>query len=244
MVLGFKDKYSRTLERSNGSYKYGYKKSLLEFFGFEYRTWESPYTQNVWIDDSSYLGGKRRISNTEYDRSEGYSRAQTPTGRAAELENQFVQLQGESFNPLSSPYIPTSVMEYYDSLPFPGKAEASIGCASGVLLSIVWLLLGKFTLPLITEWFGVVKLGGTEVNGLIWFFVTPIVVCLITTAIGGIIQGILRAKYGKKPEYWKLSVKEKEQYRQEYLSEVAGSFSGEAGKILKEYAILRGYDHI
>ena len=242
--MGFNSDYRRQLDRTNGTTKYGSKKSLLEFFGFTYQTWESPYTQSVWINDDSYIGGKRKVSNTEYDKYEGYERKHSPSGKEAELEDRFVKLQSSSFDPLASKYLPVSVKDYYDGLSFPGEFEAGIGCGVGIVLTVLWIVLHHFTHPFLKNWLGTVMLNGVNMLDAIWLFVVPIVICLITTLIGGVVQGIRRAKNGKRTKYQDLSNEMRKALRDEYLKSLSSAFPGEAGEILKEYAILKGYDRI
>ena len=242
--MGFKSEYSRRLSRSGDTYKYGEGKCLLEFFGFKYEKWTSSYTQRVWSKDDRYIGGGYYLAGNENDHYEGYRRATRPSGRAAELENRFIELRGSSFDPLKSYYEKKSVKEYYEGLSFPGELGAALGCSFGAILGVIWVVLYKYTYPFLHSITGTVLYEHTNVTNLIWLVCGPLVIWLVCLLVGGLTQLLRRIKYGKKRKYSELTTEEKMQYRQEYLDKLESSYSGESGQILKEYAILKGYDKI
>ena len=240
--MGFKSEYSRRLSRSGDTYKYGEGKTILEFFGFKYEKWTSGYTQRVWSKDDRYVGGGYYLTGNENDHYEGYRRATSPSGRAAELENRFIELRGEYYDPLKAPYEKKSVKEYYDGLPFPGQDEWVSGCGFGILISVIWWILCAFTRGLINAW---AEKNEISHIWLICILLVPFVVCMIGTILGKIKQIMNRKKYGVKTPYCDLTREEKERYREEYLNKLESSYKGgEEGRILKEYAILKGYDKI
>ena len=188
------------------------------------------------------MNGGTYLSKTEYDYFEGYSRSYTPTQKEEELENRFAKLQGEYFEPMKKPYEFKSVKEYYDSLDFPGKNEAFDGCLNSFLIAIGWVILCAIVMPLL-NWNSVNRILNISFI-CICFGIIPIVIWLLGIIIGSILQKSRRKKYGERIEFEKISTEEKERYRQEYLSKLETSYSSESGKILKEYAILKGYDKV
>lgn len=236
--MAFNYRYTRTLKRSNDSYK-GEKACILPFFGFQYETSKSSYTQNVWINDSYSITGKRVVSGTEYDYHEHFFRKQSPKGKALELEDRFINSKKNTqSDPLKMPYIPLSLREYYaNDVSFSGEYESGVGCGVGCIGSVIWLLLYTFTYPLVVRWFG-----ETEYTSMIFVFGFPLGFCLISLAFASIVQAIRRISHGKKPGYDELTDKEKENVRNKYFTTMENIYGKEAGAILQEYAKLKRFD--
>lgn len=250
--MGFDNSYMRTLKRSGDSFN-GDKPSILHFFGFHYTTDTSSYSQTVWISDSYSRTGQSAVTGRHEDQLEGYKRYGTPTGKAGELEDRFVRLAknrgiynskdvlgSEYLDPSKMPVLPLSLREYYDKhVSAPGDDEFVMGCLFGVLASALWLLVYFFVPPLSALIFG-----SPESTNTALLYGGPIAFCLIGYIIGKARETKLRKQYGIKVPYEHLTQSDKEAQRQAYFDYMSKQYNNEMGAVLKEYAILKGYDQI
>ena len=231
--MAFTQSYRNTLDR-DGKGKKGEKSCILPFFGFSYESDTSSYTQGVYVSDSDTLSGQRKVYRTHSLDVEVFSRNCTPEGRAKELEDRFIALAKKD-DPWKMPYIPTSLREfYYDHM---CTSCATVGCLVGIVLTVLWFILYRFTFPPIEAMFGY------DTGCAVFVFGAPITLCVGTLIFGAIVDFIRKLTHTAPPEYWALTVAEKAVAREKYFTYMTDRYGSEAGAVLKEYAILKGYDH-
>lgn len=232
--MPFDAKYRNTLDR-DGKGKRGAKSCILPFFGYEYGSDTDTYTQGVYISDSDTLSGQRKVYGTHSLEVEVFSRKAPPAGKELELENQFIRHASNSGDPWKMPYIQKSLREFYDDVVVPPPA-ASFGCVTGIVLAVLWFLFYKFTFPPIEKMFGY------DMGCVMFVFVAPIVICLVSCALGGIVDLIKKITKKSSKKYYDLTATEKNEVRQKYFALMSDRYGEKAGAALKEYAILKGYD--
>lgn len=233
--MAFNNRYTNTLDR-DGKGKHGERSCILPFFGFKYGSDTTSYTQGVYISDANELSGQRKVYGTHELEVEVYSRNNTPTGKALQLEEKFISLVGGSHkDPWKMPYMHTSLKEFYDDKIVP-PAVAVIGCALGVVLVVLWFILYSVTFPPVESMFGY------DMGCVVFVFVAPIVICLICAALGGIVDLIKKLTGKTVPKFQGASASEKQKARQQYFDHMVSTYGEQAGAVLKEYAILKCYD--
>ena len=230
--MAFNQSYRNTLDR-DGKGKKGAKSCILPFFGFSYGSDTTSYTQGVYISDPDTLSGQRKVYGTHSLDVEVFSRNHIPEGRAKELEDRFIALVKKD-DPWKMPYIPTSLCEYYND--HERSSYAAVGCIVGIVLTVLWFVLYSFTFPPIEAMFGY------DTGCVVFVFGAPIALCVGTLILGAIADLIRKLAHKAPPEYWELTAAEKASAKEKYFAHMADRYGSEAGAVLKEYAILKGYD--
>ncbi len=232
--MAFKNSYRHTLDR-DGKGKKGPNSCILPFFGFDYGSDTDSYTQGVYISDPNERSGQRKVYGTHSLEVEVFSRKRTPEGKTLELEERFIHLASNSEDPWKMPYIHTSLQKFYEDVIVP-PSITSFGCVTGIILSVLWFIFYKFTFPPMEKMFGY------DMGCVMFVFVAPIVICLALSALGGIVDLIKKAAKKSAKKYYELTDEEKKEVQQKYFANMNERYGEKAGAILKEYAILKGYD--
>ena len=235
-----------TKYKPNGYTLYG---GILPFFGFKKDTDTTFYTQGVYVPDSDTLSGKRKEYRTHSREEEIYIRETTPSGKELMLENRFLILAkydqrfqssssgSKQFDPFQTPYKCTSLEEYYNSVytyrPSPSFLPLLI---IAVVLCAIWFLPYSYIFPFFEQRFGY------EMGCAIYVFPVPVIVILITLIIQKIRMGVYNRRKKAIPKLSSLSYTEKAAVREKYLADMDVRYGKDYGDILREYAILKGYD--
>lgn len=238
-----------------------YSDSILSFFGYKCEEVEASYQQGVWLDDDHAIGGKSKVYRTQTYKLKQLTRKRPPSTKELELEDKFIAsiintekfknkikigaIYGEKyFDPTDFPPILTSVSKYYDNMDLllnaPKHMPLHVFTIISVVLCVIWFALYSFTFPIFEQ------IMGYDFGCVVFVFVVPILILLIFA----IIRKIFSNKEDKKfSEYFRtaksfhsLSKEHQDNVRQRYLQHMSNFYGEEAGKILKEYAILKGYD--
>ena len=247
--MGFRNTYTRTLPRTNGEYL-GEKSTILPFFGFHYEKGSKPYQQTVYIYDSNALSGKSPMTRTEYDHTESFYRVVEPSGKEKELEDRFCALLGNK-DIFKTKYIPTSFSEYKSEKSHSsGGVGCGFGCLLSVLLTVAWFVLFNVLFPHMERIVEArVPLGNTfesvdEAASVIYILAMPLVFILfsaIVTLIINITSRIIK-KIKKAPQ--KTPEEIEKELKESYFNSMIWGYSSEQAAILREYAILKGYDKL
>lgn len=210
---------------------------ILPFFGFE-RDKETNYrSRGVYVTDTNSLSGKSKMYRREAYQEDIYVRHTVPTGRARELEDKFMRLTS-SYDKNQFAYITTSLKSFYVSAHSKKyKSPRLIFTIIAAILSGIWLLSYSYTFPFFKEQFG------RDTGSVLFVFLVPGVLLLIGFLID-MLCGKMEDRRSKKirQSYDRLTTSQKEAVRQQYFADMEKNYGKEAGAVLKEYAILKGYD--
>ena len=244
--MAFKDKY--TGKKSNMSYF-----CILPFFGFKTDTGFESRTRGVYVRDSEARSGQRKVYGSEsYEVSILY-RKSMPSGKELELEDKFIQAVSSKyqkrafldgyFNALQTSPIETSLPKFYES-----SVGARIKLVPKFLrwipiaLTVVWLALYNILFPIFKQKFGY------DLGSVLFVFPVPLLIWLIYAVVKNVLEDANYRSYQKQkntqPAYNSLTREQKENVRQQYFAQMKRLYGPEAGAILEEYAILKGYDRI
>ena len=231
----FHQSYRNTLDR-DGKGKKGSTSCILPFFGFRYGSDTDSYTQGVYISDSNEISGQRKVYGTHSLEVEVFSRSSAPTGRAKELEDKFISLaKARGYeNPWNMPYIPTSLRDYYNNN--ERSSYTAVGCFLSIVPIILWFVLYRFTFPPVEARFGY------NTGCVVFVFGIPIAICVGTSLLGGIVDLIRKLVHKAPPKYCDLTSEQRAAAREKYFAHMVDRYGSDAGAVLKEYAILKGYD--
>lgn len=233
--MAFYNTYRHTLNR-DGTGEKGATCCILPFFGFSHGSDSDTYTQGVYISDSDTLSGQRKVYGTHSVDVEVFSRSAEPTGKALELENKFIALVKKNKgmdDPWKMPYVPTSMREYYDSH-VKGNAVGS-GCVLSIAAIILWFVFYNSIFPLFEAQMDY------DSACVAFVFGGPIVLGLLGPLGGWIFDLIRKARKTAPPEYWEMTPEQREAAKKKYFDHMTYLYGAEAGEVLKEYAILKGY---
>ena len=129
----------------------------------------------------------------------------------------------KEFDPFKTPYLGTSAKEYYEKNACTNSLLDYLTCLViivGIIVIIISFLMSKFAL-----------LFGT------------LGICLLYLAVWVLVNESKTKKYLKSHPYSSLTPEEREDWRQKYLTSLAICIGDEElGALIKEYAVLRGYD--
>ena len=243
--MGFKNEY----RYNPGKYGYGLAgETILPFFGFTYDTekiksWKKEGGE-ITLSQNSF-GDYKVGQNPTYYRDTSYEviifrRKNQPMGREIALENRFIELarksgkykrinadglSAEEFDERRLPGIPNSVTEYYCRRVLPSN--------SGVF---------KYVFPILA--FIVFAIIFKPIEGSESFARDMVFTIGLTTIfffIGWLIDHI-REKQIK--DYGTMTEEEKNKIKVMYFNYMKQVYGEEIGEVLKEYAILKGYDCI
>ena len=231
--MGFKDSYQFLTDKDKrGSYA---NKTFLEFWGFEHAIGK-PESYTVrrndgysakFISDNEIKIEKRTYSKEVTNYHDEFHRKHKPTQKEKKLEDQFVALMKEKkeeqeknyFWLEQSPHFATSVKGYYES----GFLNLWLKVISiGFIINAI----GGILMTIVSR---------GDVTWLFGAFWLQLGVMLFGGIIIGLISIIRR--------YSVLEAKEKQKIREKYLKTLTVGIP-EADQILREYAVLRGYDKI
>lgn len=230
--MGFKQEYSVYLGSTEAD-KNCTKSSILTFFGYRYNV-ENQSSLKTHGGDYFYNSSKNAIQQTatvlvsDSHYYQVFYRFRGPSGRLAELESQFCHLFKGDLTDSHSLY--TSVQKHYEVLgDSPLRTFLTVFtriiCASYVLLFLFAHMTGHTdTMPEFER--GLASL--LFLICLAFFFLC----------------GLFFLEWIKPKKWGKLSRKQKEAWRTKYLNDITRWYPGKVGEILKEYAILQGYDAI
>ena len=229
--MGFEDSYQFLTDKDKrGSYA---NKTFLEFWGFEHAI-GNPESYTVrrndgysakFISDNEIKIEKRTYSKEVTNYHDEFHRKHKPTQKEKKLEDRFVALMKEKkeeqeknyFWLEQSPHFATSVKGYYGSCFFD----------LWVRVIVIGFIINAIGGILMTIVFGAISLLGA--------FLLQLGVVLFSGIIIGLIRIIRR--------YSVLGTEKKQKIREKYLKSLTVGIP-EADQILREYAILRGYDKI
>ena len=212
---------------------------ILPFFGFERDKETNFRSRGVYVTDTNSLSGKSKMYRSEAYQEDIYVRHTVPTGKARELEDKFLRLMS------SSPpkgkyysYVTTSLESFYKSLQREKVPRfRPVFTIIFAILIGVWLSTYLYTFPIFEQRFGY------DIGSVLFVFPVPAVLILT----GLLIDHIRRRAHSRLEEkllngFSKLSHAEKEAVRQQYFADMEKHYGKQAGAVLKEYAILKGYD--
>ena len=212
-------------------------RNILPFFGFERDKETNFRSRGVYVSDANALSGKSKVYRRESYEEDVLVRKVTPTGKAWDLEAKFIQL-ASPFDGKRLPYISTSVKDFYCA-----EQRHKLGLFRPVFKTIakiligIWLLSYSYTFPLFKQQFGY------DVGCVLFVFAVPGLLFLIGWLIDMIRENLYDRHLNEmKDGYSKLSGAQKEELRQQYFADMEKQYGKEAGAVLKEYAILKGYD--
>ena len=251
--MGFLDRYTVS---SQGLYSVNSVKStFLPFWGFsaseEHDTYYSYTAEKTTIE--SIGNGKWEVKTTPESVSTHYGTKYFEFKRLGyrfldekekALENRFYSMveskystQG-TFYPGKTPYLHTSVKEFYDDRINP---MGRLGWFIGLFPLCVLLLFGYF-LDVIQPFCNSVAQFAFIVDVIQPYYNSVVVIALIVGTIWCTIS-VIGFKILKVIWYNKLSKAKKRKIRKKYLKSLNVGIE-EANAILREYAILKGYDKI
>lgn len=209
------------------------KQTILPFFGFEAGTRNHYYQRTIDVPDSYSKTGYSPVTRTESDEYIVFKR----TEGASPEEDEFVRYCHKRI--MDTPYIPTSLKEFYDSIPvvigpnrFPMKIVLPILVAIGAIALIASLLsiglisfesfgAGLVMIPLVTVYFS------------FW----------VGLGIDAIVDSIRTSiQKNSRPPFHTLSESAIEKIRQQYFALMVEKYGALAGDALRRYAIKKGYD--
>ena len=219
------------------------KSTFLGFFGFDFSSGEKIHyhtsPDKIVLDPNDDGGytvrkktGSTSSSTTKYvkfSRSVPYDFQQSKEGI---LEDRFYRLVKDKysehgyFSPGMSPYLYKSVKDYYQK---GYQLELWLPMILGVLPTIIYALIGCI-------FQGIAGLMYCLISGLVW----SVVVLLISIPIEKTVTKIITEELFP---FDTLSLTKKEKVRDKYLNSLDVGIE-EANAILREYAILKGYDKI
>ena len=243
--MGFNDTYRfYTNEKKIGSYT---GKTFLSFWGFECKSDSETSTHRrddgysaKFVSDNKIKIQKESHTVTSKVYWDEYRRKHQPTAKEKDLENRFYNLlheknKGDYFWIEKTPYFYESAKGIYEAK--RDKISAIIGSIiSGiiVLLIVAWLcsIFGTFEVFYVMAVLWLPILIGVclcmGILTLLWLLISWLVKCVISFIL---------------PPYHRLSFAKKSKLRENYLKSLTVGIP-EADAILREYAILRGYDKI
>lgn len=223
---------------------------ILPFFGFEREKETSFYSQGVYVSDANALSGKSKVYRSNAYDEYVYVRTNAPTGRARDLEDKFIRIVSSSDKTFLAG-IDTSLSDFYRHMLSSSKKFSSppafrwIFTIIAAILIGIWFLPYYFTFPIFVQRFGY------EMGSALFVFPVPGTLFLI----GWLIDKMRKRPYDRAYDraykeyqneilngYSKLSSVQKEEVRQQYFANMEKWYGKEAGAVLKEYAILKGYD--
>lgn len=241
--MGFKQSYSKTFKGTDYLSEYR-KDTILPFFGFQY---SSKDATKSWIEGGELRGTIKdgeitfRRDPLRVEKSEKYEatfqRNQEPTEKAREIENRF-------YNFLSTRPRKKSPYEYY------GFHEDFEWNTRYIYTSLSEYIKCEHHLLQITScfgWYGLISGVFFGSFGLVSLYQTnpflliPVGACILGTIIPLVTISLIRRKTRKTPLN-QLSPKKLESLRNKYFKYMVKAYGVEGGNILKEYAILKGYD--
>lgn len=210
---------------------------ILPFFGFEREKETRFRSRGVYISDSDTLSGKRKVYGRESYDEDVFVRTKIPTGRERELEDEFIRIVSSSNEKLFAG-IETSLEGFYrnkQSCKLP-SFRPIFKIIAAILIG-VWFLPYSYTFPLFKQRFGY------DTASVLFVFPVPGTLFLA----GWFIDKLRSRAYDRREDeilkgYSKLSYAQKEEIRQQYFAEMEKWYGKKAGAVLKEYAILKGYD--
>lgn len=240
--MGFNKEYIKTVKYEE-SYKLPEKnKTILPFFGYSYRRqttsskrWhDGGYSITQTGSDTYEVKKNPNYSDSYYYDNAIFYRDFFPDSahRALEdriykkLKNKYVSKDEngyKEFDPFKTPYLGTSAKEYYEKNACTNSLLDYLTCLViivGIIVIIISFLMSKFAL-----------LFGT------------LGICLLYLAVWVLVNESKTKKYLKSHPYSSLTPEEREDWRQKYLTSLAICIGDEElGALIKEYAVLRGYD--
>lgn len=240
--MGFKQEYIKTVKHEE-SYKLPREnETILPFLGYAYRR-ETTSTKR-WHDggysitqtgsDTYKVKKNPNYSDTYYyDNAIFYRDFFPDSARSAledriyeKLENEYVS-KGENghkeFDPFKTPYLGMSAKEYYERKACPDCLLDWLlfpVIIVGIIIIIISFLKLKFLLL-----FGTLGIG------------------LLYLVVWALVNESRSKKYLKAHPYYSLTSEERENWRQKYLNSLSVCAGDkELDALIKEYAVLRGYD--
>lgn len=239
--MGFNNEY----RYYPGKYGYGLTgETILPFFGFTYNTekikrWTKEGGE-ITLSQNSF-GDYKVGQNPTYYRDASYeviifNRKNEPIGKERALENRFIELAIESgkyqdptgrFDERRLPYIPNSLSSYYYNNVLPDDSGRFI---------YLFPLLAFLVCSLIS----VLRNGDSNFvieRDALFVIGLPIVFFFV-----GWLVDYIRKKQIDRKELKTLTQKEKDKIKLMYFNHMKKIYGEEIGEVLKEYAILKGYD--
>lgn len=209
------------------------KQTILPFFGFEAGTRNHYYQRTINVRDPDSKTGYSPVTRTESDEYIVFKRTEGATSE----EEEFVLHCHKRI--MDTPYIPTSLKEFYDSIPvevgpnyFPMKIVLPILVIIGAVILVINIInsgsvsvealgAGLVMIPLVTAWFS------------FW----------LGLGIDAIVESIRTSiKKNSRPPLHTLSESAVEKIRQQYFALMVEEYGSRAGDALRRYAIKKGYD--
>lgn len=209
---------------------------ILPFFGFE-REKETNYrSRGVYVSDANALSGKSKVYRSESYEEDVFVRKVNPTGRLCELEEKFIQY-ASPFDGKYLPFICTSLKDFYCFECVKTRAFRPVFKTVSKILIVLWLLSYSYTFPLFEQQFG------RDVGSVLFVFAVPGALFLIGWLIDMFRENIHDRHLSEmRNGYSKLNGTQKEELRQQYFADMEKKYGTAAGAVLREYAILKGYD--
>ena len=244
--MGFNNYYKKTFHCERPVIP---TKTMFPFFGFNYEEIDTSYDALEKNDDTATIsgntitihsGGSSFVKRSRHD--EIFTRTREPIGRERELEERFYEIQknaarGKKDFEWDLKYISPSLSSYVEKNR-AGMFAKKVGSGYFKLIKFLGLLfLIVLAVFIVCNVFGV---GGDDFKEAMSSFFDSGLGMALPMMAGAVIWILSMVGVYKVVR----NIKDTRAHREEYLKSMTDAYGYEAGKILQEYAILKGYDKI